>query len=177
MYDEVMSAMDYMIGMRAESDRGAVLVAASYIDDALERILRATFVDDSTAAGRLLEYPGPCSTLSSRSDLAYCCGLIGKDVYIDIRTITKIRNRFAHNREIVGFSDRDISDMCRNLGVIKGMSDAGTEFGGTAVRSLFLISAGAIILLLDHAASKAKDRPMGPSLKDMTWPDTNPLGY
>src|ERR1035438_4622321 len=83
-------SMDYMNAMRVESDRGAVLVAAAYIDEELADLIRAFLVNDRKITERLLEYPGPCSTLASRCDLAYCLGIFGKDVYADIRTIIKI---------------------------------------------------------------------------------------
>jgi DNA-binding MltR family transcriptional regulator len=168
-------SMDYMNAMRAESDRGAVLVAAAYIDEALEDLIFAYFVNDRKVAERLLTYPGPCSTLASRCDLAYCLGIFGKDVYTDIRTIIKIRNNFAHTKEGAAFERQDISDLCNNL--VRPMREAGTQFIGVKPRNLFLISAGSIILALEGTKKRTVHRRVGPSSKDIPRPNINPLGY
>jgi DNA-binding MltR family transcriptional regulator len=168
---------DYMHAMRGESDRGAVLIAAAFIDDCLERLLNASLVHDPGVAKRLFEYPGPCSTLSARCDIAFCCALIGKDVRKDIRTIITIRNHFAHTRESAQFTDKEITAMCLNTELIKAMVESGTTFGKTSTRSLFLIMAGALISKLQHAARVAKHLPLGPSLKEMLQPNNNPFGY
>jgi DNA-binding MltR family transcriptional regulator len=167
--------MDYMNAMRSESDRGAVLVAAAYIDEALEDLLFVHFVDDKKVAERLLTYPGPCSTLASRCDLAYCLGLLGKDIYTDIRTIIKIRNYFAHTKEGASFEKPNIADLCDNL--MKAMREAGTQIIGVKTRNLFLISAGSVILALLGAKAEASHRKPGPASKDMPRPNINPLGY
>ncbi|MGA2271826.1 MAG: MltR family transcriptional regulator [Bryobacteraceae bacterium] len=167
-------SMDYTNAMRAESDRGAALVAAAYIDEALEDLILAYFVSDRKVAERLLTYPGPCSTLASRCDLAYCLGIFGKDVYADIRTIVKIRNNFAHTKEGATFERQDISDLCNNL--TKAMREAGTQFIGVKPRTLFLISAGSIILALVGAKKRTAHRRVGPASKDIPRPNMNPLG-
>lgn len=169
------SSMNYMKAMRAESDRGAVLVAAAYIDEALEDLILSYFVNDRRVAERLLTYPGPCSTLASRCDLAYCLGIFGKDVYTDIRTITKIRNNFAHTKEGATFERQDISDLCSNL--TRAMREAGTKFIGVKPRTLFLVSAGTIILALVGAKKRTAHRRLGPASKDIPRPNINPLGY
>ena len=173
--DHKSSSMAYMTAMRAESDRGAVLVAAAYIDEELADLIRAFLVNDRKITERLLEYPGPCSTLASRCDLAYCLGIFGKDVYADIRTIIKIRNNFAHTKEGAAFERQDISDLCRNL--TRGMRDSGTEMAGVKPRNLFLISAGSIILALLGAKKRTAHRKVGPASKDIPRPNINPLGY
>jgi DNA-binding MltR family transcriptional regulator len=166
---------DYIGAMRKESDRGAVLVAAAYIDDSLEELLVGYFVEDKKVTERILSYPGPCSTLASRCDFAYCLGLFGKDVYEDIRTIIKIRNQFAHSKESAAFERQDISDLCRQLG--RGMKEAGTDLSIVKPRSLFLISAGWMILALVGMGSRISHRKPGPVSKDIPRPNINPLGY
>jgi DNA-binding MltR family transcriptional regulator len=170
-------SLDYIHAMRQESDRGAVLIAAAFIDDCLERLLYASFADEPSIAKRLLEYPGPCSTASARCDVAFCCGLIGRDVRKDIRTVITIRNQFAHSRESARFTDNEISGMCRNTGVIKSMSDRGTDFRFASTRTLFLIVGGTLISKLQCAAGEATHISTGPTLKEMKQPDNNSMGY
>jgi DNA-binding MltR family transcriptional regulator len=165
---------EYIRQMRAESDRGAVLIGAAYIDSALEELLRAYFVDSKAEVARLLTYPGPCSTLSARCDLAYCSGIFGKDMHADIRTVTKIRNRFAHSKHRATFGDKDVSQLCMNLNLVKGMN---TEFSGSDPKAVFVMAAGAIILKLLTAQGTMSHRKPGPSLKVMAMTDPNFLGY
>lgn len=165
----------YLTVMRAESDRGAVLVAAAYIDDALEDLLVAYFVDDEKAIERLLTYPGPCSTLAARCDLAYCLGLVGKDVHTDIRTIIKIRNEFAHMRTGASFDRKEVAARCNDL--TQSMRRAGTKMVGVKPRNLFPISAGSIILALVGVRNRVSHREEGPAFEDIKKPDMNPLGY
>jgi len=152
-----------------------VLVAAAYIDDALEDLLAAYFVDDEKAVQRLLTYPGPCSMLTARCDLAYCLGLFGKDVYTDIRTIIKIRNEFAHTRAGATFDTKEVAERCNEL--TRSMRQAGTKMVGVKPRNLFLISAGSIILALVGVRSGLSHRKEGPSFEHIKKPDRNPLGY
>lgn len=167
--------MGYMNAMRAESDRGAVLVAAAYIDEELADVIRAFLVNDPKIADRLFEYPGPLSTLSARCDVAYLLGLFGKDFYSDIRTIIKIRNNFAHTKGGATFEREDITDLCKNL--TRGMREAGCDMDSIKPRNLFLMSAGSIILALIGAKERTSHLSVGPSSKEMPRPEINPLGY
>ena len=54
---------EYIRGMRSESDRGAVLIAAAYIDSALEELLRAYFVDSKAEVARLLLGSDPLNSV------------------------------------------------------------------------------------------------------------------
>jgi DNA-binding MltR family transcriptional regulator len=162
---------DYNIGMNAESDRGAVLVAAAYIDDALGCVLTAAFVADTAVTKRLLEYPGAASTLAARTDLAYCFGLIGRDMYEDIRRITKIRNRFAHAMTGARFSNPQVGPLCVDFNVIKGMQAHGTQFHGLGPRDFFTFSAAVIISKLSRLLRTIKHRNAGPTLADIQYPE------
>jgi DNA-binding MltR family transcriptional regulator len=82
--------------LQRETDRGAALVGAAFLDDAVRALIRAALVADSKTAEGLFEYPGPLHSLAARTDLAYCMGLIGKAAYQDMRLIRELRNRFAH---------------------------------------------------------------------------------
>jgi DNA-binding MltR family transcriptional regulator len=98
-----------------ETDRGAALAAAAFLDDVLTAMLCAAFIDDPKTATRLLEYPGPISTFGARADLAYAMGLLGPKMHADLKVIREIRNHFAHSHSPVTFDDPAVEGLCRRF--------------------------------------------------------------
>lgn len=84
----------------SESDRGAVLVAAEIINNQLDKLFRETSQKSvtKTLLDRLLEYPGPLSTLSAKNDVAYSVGLIRENVHSSINILRHLRNNAAHSQ-------------------------------------------------------------------------------
>lgn len=81
---------------RVVDERAIAIVGATFLDSILEHTLINFMVDDEKEAQRLLGYDRPMGTFSSRITGAYCLGLICKTVRDDLRTVGKIRNKFAH---------------------------------------------------------------------------------
>ena len=99
--------------LQMESDRGAALVCAAYLDDALAALLRAALADDPAKVDSLLEQDG---TFSARIKLAYCMGLITAAEARNLDIIRGIRNKpFAHQFDTGGFGDPTVKDRCGNL--------------------------------------------------------------
>ena len=97
-----------------ETDRGVALIAAAFLDDCLDVMIRAAFVDDPEAVGRMLGPGRPLESFGARAHLAYCIGLLGPDIYHDINLIREIRNDFAH-RQPTTFEAGDIRSKCGRL--------------------------------------------------------------
>lgn len=98
-----------------ETDRGACLVGASYIDEELEEIISA-FTIDRIDPEELFGGPAaPISTFSSKSLVAYSLGLITETEYSEITLIRRIRNEFAHSWEDIDFETESISNRVDNL--------------------------------------------------------------
>jgi len=82
-----------------ESDRGAVLVVAAYIDAALEVLLAAFLVEPKCIGkSKMEEYRdslyGPHGTLgsfSAKEVLAHACGLISWIEFTEIKAIRKVQ--------------------------------------------------------------------------------------
>ena len=98
-----------------ESDAGCALLGAALLDDCLEALLRASFVNDVQVMKRLLEVNHPLGTFASRIDVGYCLGLITQDECDELHVVRKIRNYFAHQRRKMTFSKATVKDLCRNL--------------------------------------------------------------
>lgn len=82
----------------AESDRGAVLLAAQQIDDQLDKFFKsiAPAQLSNRISNRILNYPGPLSSLAAKTDIAYLTRMISKELYDSINALRKIRNKVAH---------------------------------------------------------------------------------
>src|SRR5207249_11487035 len=50
-----------------------------------------------------------------RAQLAYCLGLLGREMYEDLNTIREIRNQFAHEHRSLSFNDQSIKGRCQKI--------------------------------------------------------------
>lgn len=98
-----------------ENDLACVLIGASYLEKVLATILERYFIDTKVSAKLLDSLNGALGTFSSRADICYCLGLIPKGFYKNMCTIGEIRNLFAHNHLLLGFSNNEISRLVDSL--------------------------------------------------------------
>jgi DNA-binding MltR family transcriptional regulator len=110
---EVITAMD--TEFHDASDRVIAIVGAAYLDSLLEQLLLAIFVSDIEEVRKLLSPDRPLGSTVPRYQLAYCLGLIEKQELEDLKTIAKIRNKFAHNYQIKSFNDGRVKDLLAQL--------------------------------------------------------------
>jgi len=134
----------FMKQLMEESDRGAALVGLAYLDELLKRLCEAKMLGDNAVRKRLLKYPGPLSTASARTDVAYILGWIGPETYRDFVTLRGIRNKFAHAHAPVTFSDPAIEALGRELHVSKALSYR------LKARDQFLVTASMLALRLEY---------------------------
>lgn len=78
-----------------ESDRAIAVVAACLLDDLLERIIRASYIQDPGVKS-LFKDSSMLQPFSIKISIAYFSGLIPHSIYHDLKLICEIRNRFAH---------------------------------------------------------------------------------
>jgi hypothetical protein len=113
-----------------ESDRGAVLVATSIVDEYLRRLFERSA---SPKLGhkkqrQLLEYPGPVSSLAAKADIALMTRIIDLRLHTAIHRLRKLRNRVAHDTVSFQLADhqkemREISDLGPGVPVgVNGMA-------------------------------------------------------
>jgi len=105
--------------LRKESDRGAALVGVEYLDRLVEDLARAQMIGDHKHSDKLLAYPGVLNTAASRADLAFALGWIGPQIYRDLATARKIRNKFAHSHKSLHFDDPEVSQRCKAFEALK----------------------------------------------------------
>lgn len=132
---------DFRRSITRESDRGAVLMAAAFIDDRLKALLQYKLVDDTKLCKRALEFNGPLGTFSSRIDFCYLLGLLPKNAQRELHLIRKIRNNFAHVAGPMDLEHESVRDICSQL-IFHGQSnlvDAGNKFRRSVMALLMFI--------------------------------------
>jgi hypothetical protein len=108
-------AFHSLFNERATADERAIaIIGATFLDNILEHMLVNFMVDDEKESKRLVGVDCPLGTFSSRVTASYCLGLICKTVRDDLRTVGKIRNRFAHQLEVT-FDMEPIRGWCLSL--------------------------------------------------------------
>jgi mannitol operon repressor len=126
--------LDYTDELGRESDRGAVLVAATRIDELLREAISARLIEHQDTQMLLHGFNAPLGTFSARILAAFALGILSEDEYRKCNTIRKIRNEFAH-RLGISFNDQRIRDLCATLGpATMGMeADFRRRFSSAAV--------------------------------------------
>lgn len=150
----VLESIEFRTTLSNESDRGAALMSAAFLDEKLKRVLLATFVDDGRSARSALEFNGPLGTFSSRIELAYLVGLVPANVRADLHLIRKIRNEFAHIAGPLDFNAEKIAPRCNQLRLhdSEGAPNA-SKFRRTVMRLLSVIDV--LIVRAIHAPMPA----------------------
>ena len=147
--------MPFLDDLNKESARGAVLIAVSYLEGQLKRIIAAYLSHGEAAESLLDDFNGPLGTFAARSHAAAALGLITDREYQELKRLGKLRNRFAHNHRTT-FSDRTIIDWCGNL------TFSAKDYDDVVVdaRGQFISAAVALILnLTNRPHYVAKKRP------------------
>lgn len=114
-----------------ETDRGAVLMSAAFLDDKLKELIEKRLVQDKKISRRAFDFNGPLGTFSSRIDFAYLIGVLPKNAQKDLHTIRAIRNQFAHHAAPLCYDEEKVKALCDRL-VFHGVKDAAS--GGSKFR-------------------------------------------
>ncbi|MGP9802963.1 hypothetical protein [Rheinheimera sp. NSM] len=107
---------EFMEIIHDESDRGAVLVAASMIEDILGSLLKARLLPSLDKNDELFDNGyAPFESFSAKIDLAYRVGCINQHTRRSCHILRKIRNDYAHATNIKDFSHSGTQDRIREL--------------------------------------------------------------
>lgn len=98
-----------MAALVAESDRGAVLIAAAHVDNHLRKLFEAIAPSGLSreTLRTLLDYPGALSSLSAKTEIALLCRLITPQLAKAIRHLRKLRNTVAHAPDTFKLSEHE----------------------------------------------------------------------
>jgi hypothetical protein len=78
-------------------ERAIAILGGTFLEMALEHILRAYLPDGEKEVNGLFEQNGPMATFSNKISLCFCLGLIDEVIKDDLTLVRKIRNKFAHD--------------------------------------------------------------------------------
>jgi DNA-binding MltR family transcriptional regulator len=99
----------------SESDRAAVILGASKIDQLLGSLLERYFLPSPTSEDALFSNNGPLGTFSAKVDLSYRLGLIDAQFSKSIHLVRRIRNSFAHEAYGAKLSSGTHKDRVKSL--------------------------------------------------------------
>lgn len=118
-----------------ETDRGAVLMSAAFLDDKLKELIQKRLVHDTKVGRRAFEFNGPLGTFASRIDFAYLLGILPKNAWKDLHLIRKIRNEFAHSAAPLTYENEKVKSLCDRLVFhgVKDVAEAGSKFRRSVV--------------------------------------------
>jgi DNA-binding MltR family transcriptional regulator len=95
--------------------RAAGIMWPALVDRRVDKLFDAALRPDKAVRNDLLQSSGPLGNYAVKIRLAYLLGWFGKDVFDDLISIGKIRNRFAHAIEAKDFSDQQISTWLKGM--------------------------------------------------------------
>lgn len=140
-----------------ETDRAAVILAASIADELLRTLLVARLVPVSSSSDDLFDGANaPLSTFNSRIEMSYRLGLISVKFSRDLHLVRRIRNDFAHNIHGCSFDDARVRSRVNELNNSHGIFARSPKFArkNEAIRDQFLEAASWMIFHLDKSGSK-----------------------
>lgn len=152
-----------------ESDRAAAVLAAAFLDAALEDSLTRYFVNDTRA--RKLVTDGALQHFSVRVDIAFALGLLDRGTADDLNTIGRIRNKFSHSHAVNSFNHLKVVEQCRNLRFAQLVPKKFRKMkaGFNEPRAQYLFSVYACLAAIDALAKKSRRR-RAPQRRAMTLP-------
>jgi DNA-binding MltR family transcriptional regulator len=98
-----------------ETDRGCALMAAAFLENELESLIRLKLIGTKSQIDEMFEFNGPIGTFSSKIKMAYALGLISEQISKDFDLIRRIRNEFGHDYKPIDFTTPAISSRIDNL--------------------------------------------------------------
>ena len=162
--DELESwAAQYFDSIKAESDRGCVLVAAAFLDEALELLLRSQMSKDANIIKRSIEPLftglGPLKSFWSKTEVCFALGLVPAYEHADLMRIRNLRNLFAHSYTNATFGDSTVVQIVSELKHfgLKQLPPADTEkTKPDYVRNRFMLAAAWVAGSVHNRAGMAK---------------------
>jgi hypothetical protein len=105
----------YQLSLKETSDRAIAVIGGAVIESYLTEALRIYLHKKPTVTKDLFSITGALGNFAPKCDLAFLVGLVGEDAYSDLKTISKIRNAFAHKLDVKDFQSEKIRTLARNL--------------------------------------------------------------
>jgi mannitol operon repressor len=102
---------DFLEEFNGETERGAALTAAAFLDDLLRNVIEAFLIRNRSGKSLTDGFNAPLGTLSSRIAACHAMGLISDGEFQECELMRKIRNEFAHKMK-TSFGAEPVRSMC-----------------------------------------------------------------
>jgi hypothetical protein len=155
----------FLHGLNTESDRGVVLVTASYLEDRLGILIGKFLVEGSDTKALVEEFNSPFGTFSARILGAHALGLIDQYEKERLTIIRKIRNDFAHDLK-ASFETQNIKCRLGNLKHYFHDQNGLEEIKDLPPRERFTIAGTQLVICLCNRIRRVEQR----QLKLQDWP-------
>jgi DNA-binding MltR family transcriptional regulator len=99
-------------------ERAQAIICHAYVEELLKELLKKRLIKDKD----FLKSLEKLISFSRLLTLCYITGIVNKAERKDIKLLAKIRNRFAHKREIKSFNAEDIPELCNDLRIPKPLT-------------------------------------------------------
>lgn len=139
--------------LMAESDRAAVILAASLLDDLTAnavalRMVPQIAVDDMAT---IFRSDGPLGSFSARLEVGNLFGAIENDTYLQLSTLREMRNACAHSKQKMDFAD----PLLRNVALRFFTGFIQPEFAGKHLKEAFSLEVSFLAMALSHGRQEA----------------------
>ena len=131
--------------LRRQSDRGAAILAAAYLEHQIDQALAAHFVTDAHTKDsfrKVFKHTGPAGAFGIKAEIAFLLGLCAYEMKNDLLLLSEIRNDFAHISRDVDFGSSEMRAKCAALMVPGGVTD-GESIDGPDARRRFMATVAA----------------------------------
>jgi hypothetical protein len=125
-----------------ETERGAALAAAAFLDDLLKKTLEAFLLESNSASALLNGFNAPLGGFAARVVAAHAMGLISEVEHQECELVRKVRNEFAHKVKM-SFNDARIIGLCASL------SMSAKPYGNVSVSTRGKFTTAAVSLILN----------------------------
>ncbi len=143
------------------TDRGAAILATSWLDDYLIAAIKSKLLDDKDTIKKLFKPSGALGGLSVKTDVGFVLKLYGKETRDDLHHIAGVRNLFAHWSKTIDFGSRDIRTAFEKLTITdrifaahEGHEPKARPFTRETARDEFLVNVGHAVTMLNWIATQ-----------------------
>lgn len=131
---------EFLAEFNKETERGAALTAAAFLDDLLQTVLEALLIKNKSGKSLVYGFNAPLGTLSSRIVACHAMGLISDEEFQKCDIIRKIRNEFAHKMKM-SFGMDPVRGMCTSMHYsVPGETSPRGQFTSSAVMMLMRLT-------------------------------------
>ncbi len=123
-----------------KADRGCILLGVSMLDDELNKLFKSLIPKDTSnkKIKEIFDLNGPFGTLSAKTNIAYVCNILPKDVVESIHKLRKLRNNLAHRTDPFSIKE-NFESISQVFSMLEGDIDKGLlHMSGELVYGRFL---------------------------------------